>query len=68
MREYKIYKTNLWWSIYRKKQHGKMIMMQFLNWSGLWTPNKTLAKVFYHEEDALSALTITKHKDGKDAD
>ena len=68
MREYKIYKTDLGWSIYRKKHIGKMIMVQFLNWHDMWTPNKILARIFYNEEDAISALSIMKIKDGKKSD
>ena len=68
MREYKIYKTDLWYSIYRKKYKWKLMMMQFLYWNESWGTNKTLAKIFYHKEDALSALTIMKAKDGKDTD
>ena len=68
MREYKIYKTSLWYSIYRKKYVGKMVMVQFLNWYELWTPNKTSAKTYYREEDALWALAWIKIKDAKNTD
>ena len=68
MREYKIYKTSLWWSIYRKKQIWKMLMVQYLNWHDLWTLNKNHARVFYNEDSAVSALSIVKARNGKDAD
>lgn len=68
MREYKIYKTSLWWGIYRKKQVWKMVMVQFLNWFGMRTPNKTAAKVYYHQDDALWDLSMMKVKDGKNSD
>ena len=68
MWEYKIYKTDLWWSIYRKKYVGKIIMVQYLNWHNLWTPNKISARIFYSEEDAVSNLALVKHKDEKKSD
>lgn len=43
-------------------------MVQYLNWHDLWTPNKTVARTFYHEEDAISALVIQKTKDEKKSD
>lgn len=63
MREYKIFKTQLGYSIYRKKEEWKLLTVEFLNWHKERTPNKTIAKTFYHEEDAVSALTILKHRD-----
>lgn len=68
MREYKIYKTDLWWGIYRKKYVGKIMMVQYLNSHNLRWSNKGNARTFFQREDAVSALTIMKHKDGKDAD
>ena len=68
MWEYKIYKTDLWYWIYRKKYVGKMIVVQYLNWHDLWTPHKIQAKTFYNQDDAVSGLSIMKHKDGKDTD
>jgi hypothetical protein len=63
MREYKIYKTDLWWSIYRKLERWKFIYMQFLDWHNSWTTNKDYARIFYHREIAVSALVIVKAKD-----
>ena len=68
MWEYKIIKSDLGFNIYRKKEENGMISVWFLNWNGKWTLNKSYAKTFYHKEDALSALTLMKVKDGKDTD
>ena len=68
MWEYKIYKTDLWWSIYRRKQIGKMLIVEYLNGHGAWTWNKQMAKTFYHEDDAVGALVINRHKDEKKSD
>lgn len=68
MREYKIYKTDLWWGIYRKKYVGSIMMLQYLNWHNLWGTNKTNAKTFYDREDALSVLVVMKTKDEKKSD
>ena len=65
MWEYKIYKTNLWWSIYRKKYIGKVIILQYLNGYGLRSHNKDYAKIFYTEDDAESALVIQRSKEWK---
>ena len=61
--EYKIYKTDLWWSIYRKKHIWKLMLMQYLYSNENWWPNKWLAKVFYHKESAESALVVMRRKD-----
>lgn len=68
MREYKIFKTDMGWSIYRKKNIGKLIMMQFLNGHDQWTTNKGAAKTFYHRDDAVGALVIIKQRDEKKSD
>ena len=68
MREYRIYKTWLWYAIYRKKHEWKILMLQFLNGDNTRSTNKTTAKTFYHEEDAVSALVLMKHKDEKKSD
>ena len=63
MYEYKIAKTDLGWNIYRKKQMGKLMLLQYLYANESWWPNKWLAKIFYHKESALSALAIMKRRD-----
>ena len=61
-REYKIYKTDLWYSIYRKKQEGKLLYIEYLNSHNIRSWNKTNAKTFYTKESAVSALVIEKSK------
>ena len=62
MREYKIYKTDLWYGIYRKKYVGKILLVQYLNWHNMRTPNKNIARTFYNQESAMSALVIVRAK------
>lgn len=68
MREYKIIRTEMWRIISRKKEMGRLMLLQYLNWHGLWTPNKWAARTFYHESDAGSALVVIKKKDEKKSD
>ena len=73
MREYRIFKTDLWWSIYRKKQVGKLLFMQFLTWKNGWSLNKSYARIFYQREEAVWVLIVMKAKDetrktGKESD
>jgi hypothetical protein len=63
MREYKIIKTELWWILSRKKQMGRLMILQYLYGSKNWWPNKWLAKTFYHQGSAESALVIMRRKD-----
>ena len=66
MREYKIFKTELWYSIYRKKSVWELIVLQFLNGNDNRTTWKMAAKTFYTKESALSALASKRFKDGKE--
>ena len=66
MWEYRIYKTDLWWSIYKRKQSWKILLVSYLNWHNTRTPHKTYAKIFYNKEDAISALVIMRKKDGRE--
>lgn len=68
MREYKIFKTDLWWGIYKRKYIGKILLVSYLNWHNMRTPNKTFAKTFYNQEDAVSALVVIKKKDENKSD
>jgi hypothetical protein len=68
MREYRIVRSDLWWNIYRKKQIGRLMLLQYLNWKWLWAPNKWYAKTFYTRENAVSALVIIKKKDEQKSD
>ena len=43
----------------------KLMLLQYLNSHFLRTPNKSLAKTFYHKEDAAGALVIVKSKEWK---
>lgn len=63
MREYRIVRTDLWWNIYRKKQIWKLFLLHYLNWKLGWSVNKWFAKIFYHKEDAVSALMVIKKRD-----
>lgn len=60
MREYKIYKTDLWYAIYRKKHIGKLIMIQYLDWHNKRELNKGCARTFYNLNDATSALILAR--------
>ena len=68
MREYKIYKNDLWFGIYKKKEEGWLIQIWFLDTKGKWCLNKDYARVFFHREDAVSALSVMRAKDGREAD
>ena len=68
MREYKIYKTDLWFGIYKKREKGWFISVRFLDWKNKWTLRKEYARTFYSRDAALSVLTVMKHKDGKESD
>ena len=63
MYEYKVIRTEMGWIISRKKEMGRLMILQYLNWYGLWTPNKWAARVFYKREDAVWALVVVKRKD-----
>lgn len=62
MREYKIYKTDLWYSIYRKKYVWKIMLLQFLNWRNLRSTNKASARTFYNQDSAVSTLVVMRAK------
>ena len=63
MWEYKIYKTNLGYWIYRKKQVGSILLIQFLHANDLRGVHKSTARTFYTKDAALSALVIVKSKE-----
>lgn len=67
MRQYKIIKSILWYNIYKKREKDGLISLWFLWPQGKWILDKTYAKTFYNEEDAIAALVICKYNDGKDA-
>lgn len=68
MYEYKIYRSELGWSIYRKKQIWKLMILQYLYSNGLRWPNKWLARIFYQKESAVSALVVVKKKEEQKSD
>lgn len=68
MRQYKIFKTDLWFGIYKKLEKDGRISLWFLGWDNKRTLRKDHAKTFYHREDAVSALVIIKMRDGKESD
>ena len=61
-REYKIYKTDLWYSVFRKKDVDEDCIVQYLNRYGKRSPNKRTAKAFLNREDAVSGLIISRRK------
>lgn len=46
----------------------RLMLLQYLNWKWLWVANKWLARIFYHREDAVSALMVMKKKDEQKSD
>ena len=68
MREYKIFKTDLWFWIYKKLEKDGRLSLWFLSWNEQWTLRKDFAKTFYHRDDATAALVIMKHKDEQKSD
>ena len=68
MWEYKIFKTDLWFWIYKKLEKDGFISIWFLAWDDKRTLRKDYAKTFYHRDDAMAALVIMKHKDERKSD
>ena len=61
-REYKILKSDLWYSIYRKREEWKLIYVEYLNWDGKWVLSRDSARVFHTEDDVMSAFTVCRRK------
>lgn len=68
MREYKIIKTERGRILSRKKEMGRLLLLQYLNWKWLWTPHKTYAKVFYDKDSAAENLVVIKSNEWKKSD
>lgn len=68
MWEYKIIKSDLWWNLYKRKEENWKLSVRFLYWGNKRGLNKTYARIFYHREDAESALVIMRQRDGKESD
>ena len=64
MREYKITKNNIWYYITKENSEEK----RYLSHNNIWKSNKSYARVFYHEDEAISNLALMKYKDGKKSD
>ena len=60
--EYKILKSDLWYSIYRKREEGKFIYVEYLNWDGKWVLSRDSARVFHTEDDVKSAFIVCRRK------
>lgn len=65
MREYKIAKTSLGFKIYRKKEENGIMVMEWLQ-KDWYTPNLENARVFYHINDAMSALVLARRSWAKE--
>ena len=59
--EYKITKCNLWYNVFREKEEEWIVKLERLQ-RDTYTLNREFAKVFYHLQDAESALTIAKFR------
>lgn len=68
MREYRIYKSDLGYGIYKKLEKDGRLSLWFLGSNEQWTLRKDFAKTFYHRDDAAAALVIMKHKDEQKSD
>lgn len=67
MWEYKIENSDLWYKIFRHPKWDDSIKEYYdVRWE--WNTNKTYAKIFFHRDDAASALSIIRMKNGKNAD
>lgn len=67
MWDYRIIRCDLWWNIYKKREKDWLISVRFLGSQGKRVLNKDMAKIFYHREDAVSALIVTKAKDERES-
>lgn len=65
MREYKIAKTSLGFKIYRKKEENGIMAMEWLQ-KDWYTPNLEHARIFYHMNDAMSALVLARRSWAKE--
>ena len=58
-REYKITKSGLWYNVYRVRNNEGIEEKQRLQ-KTTYTLNRSHARIFYHLDDAISALQIAK--------
>ena len=61
MREYFITKSDLWYLVFRKKTENNLETKEWLQ-NNSYTLNKKFARVFYHLNDATSALVIARRR------
>lgn len=61
MRQYKIVNSDLWYKI--RREDGERVERLDVKWG--WNANRTFAKLFFHRDDAMSALVVVKRKWGK---
>ena len=59
--KYKITKCSLWYNVFREKEEDWITTTQRLQ-RDTYTLNRQYAKIFYHLQDAESALTIAKFR------
>ena len=60
MREYKITSSSLGYKIYRKREENGIMNMEWLH-KDWYCLNIEDAKVFYHLNDAMSALVLARY-------
>lgn len=58
-REYKITKAGLWYNVYRVRYYEGIEEKEWLQ-KTTYTLNRSHARIFYHLDDAISALQIAK--------
>lgn len=64
IRCYKIQNTDLWYKIFRHPADDDTVKEYFdVKWE--WNKNATWAKIFFHRDDAASALVVIKTKGWK---
>lgn len=64
-REYKITKSDLWYHVYRTKEEGWIMRLEWLQRNS-YTLRRDFARTFYHLDDAISALSIARCRWDKD--
>lgn len=68
MWEYKIIKTERGRILSRKKEMGRLLLLQYLNWKWLWSPHKSYAKVYYDKDSVAEALVVIRQNEWKKSD
>lgn len=63
MWEYKIYKTNLGYWVYRKKYVGSILLVQFLHANDLRWVHKSTARTFYTKDAAMGEIVSARLKE-----